>query len=106
MKIKPLDDRILLEPSEAEEKTASGLIILDSAKEKPRIETVVAVGTDEYLREKVKEGNKILFSKYGGDEVEMNGKEYRILQRSDILAVVEDYVIFFVGNAYIHSLHK
>jgi chaperonin GroES len=90
MKIKPLDDRILLEPSEAEEKTASGLIIPDSAKEKPRIGTVVAVGTDEDLREKVKEGNKVLFSKYGGDEVEMNGKEYRILQRSDILAVVED----------------
>jgi chaperonin GroES len=90
MKIKPLDDRILLEPSEAEEKTASGLIIPDSAKEKPRIGTVIAVGTDEDLREKVKEGNKVLFAKYGGDEVEMNGKEYRILQRSDILAVVEE----------------
>ncbi len=90
MKIKPLDDRILLEPSEAEEKTASGIIIPDSAKEKPRIGTVIAVGTDEDLREKVKEGNKVLFTKYGGDEVEMNGKEYRILQRSDILAVVEE----------------
>ena len=90
MKIKPLDDRILLEPLEAEEKTASGLIIPDSAKEKPRIGTVIAVGTDEDLKEKVKKGNKVLFSKYGGDEVEMNGKEYRILQRSDILAVVED----------------
>ncbi len=90
MKIKPLDDRILLEPAEAEEKTASGIIIPDSAKEKPRIGTVIAVGTDEDLREKVKEGNKVLFAKYGGDDVEMNGKEYRILQRSDILAVVED----------------
>ena len=90
MKIKPLDDRILLEPSEAEEKTSSGIIIPDSAKEKPRLGTVVAVGTDEDLREKIKEGNKVLFSKYGGDEVEMNGKEYKILQRSDILAVVED----------------
>ena len=90
MKIKPLDDRVLLEPAEAEEKTASGLIIPDSAKEKPRIGTVIAVGTDEDLREKVKEGNKVLFAKYGGDEVEMNGKEYRILQRSDILAVVEE----------------
>ena len=89
MKIKPLDDRILLEPSEAEEKTSSGIIIPDSAKEKPRLGTVVAVGTDEDLREKIKEGNKVLFSKYGGDEVEMNGKEYKILQRSDILAVVE-----------------
>jgi chaperonin GroES len=90
MKIKPLDDRVLLEPSEAEEKTASGLIIPDSAKEKPRIGTVIAVGTDEDLREKVKEGNKVFFSKYGGDEIEMDGKEYRILQRSDILAVVEE----------------
>jgi chaperonin GroES len=90
MKIKPLDDRILLETMQAEEKTSSGLIIPDSAKEKPRVGTVIAVGTDEDLREKIKEGNKVLFAKYGGDEVEMNGKEYRILQRSDILAVVED----------------
>jgi chaperonin GroES len=85
-----LDDRILLEPAEAEERTSSGIIIPDSAKEKPRIGTVIAVGTDEDLREKVKEGDKVLFDKYGGDEVEMNGKEYRILQRSDILAVVEE----------------
>lgn len=90
MKIKPLDDRILLEPMPAEEKTSSGLIIPDSAKEKPRVGVVIAVGTDEDLREKIKEGNKVLFAKYGGDEIEMNGKEYRILQRSDILAVVED----------------
>lgn len=90
MTIKPLDDRILLEPEEAEETTASGIIIPDTAKEKPRIGRVIAVGTDEDLREKVKEGNKVLFTKYGGDEVDMNGKEYKLLQRSDILAVVED----------------
>ena len=90
MKIKPLDDRILIEPVEAEEKTSSGLIIPDTAKEKPRIGTVIEVGTDEDLREKIKDGNKVLFAKYGGDEVEMNGKEYRIVQRADILAVVED----------------
>ena len=90
MKIKPMDDRVLIEVMEAEEKTASGLIIPDSAKEKPRMGVVVAVGTDEDLQEKVKEGNKILFTKYGGDEVEMDGKEYKIIQRSDILAVVED----------------
>ncbi len=90
MKIKPLDDRVLLEPLPAEEKTSSGLIIPDSAKEKPRVGVVIAVGTDEDLKEKIKEGNKVLFAKYGGDEIEMNGKEYRILQRSDILAVVED----------------
>lgn len=90
MKIRPLDDRVLLEPMPAEEKTSSGLIIPDSAKEKPRFGVVIAVGTDEDLKEKIKEGNKVLFAKYGGDEIEMNGKEYRILQRSDILAVVED----------------
>jgi len=91
MKIKPLDDRVLVEPlEEVESKTSSGLIIPDTAKEKPRIGVVIAVGTDEDLREKVKEGDKILFAKYGGEEVEMNGKEYRIISRSDILAVIED----------------
>ncbi|MCW9066787.1 MAG: co-chaperone GroES [Ignavibacteriaceae bacterium] len=90
MKIKPLDDRILLEPMQAEEKTSSGIIIPDTAKEKPKVGVVIAVGTDEDLNEKVKTGNKVLFTKYGGDEVEMNGKEYRILQRSDILAVIEE----------------
>ncbi len=90
MTIKPLDDRILLEPLEAEERTPSGLYIPDSAKEKPRMGRVVSVGTDEDLREKVKEGNTVLVAKYGGDEIEMNGREYRIIQRSDILAVVEN----------------
>ena len=90
MTIKPIDDRILLEPLQAEEKTASGIIIPDTAKEKPRMGIVIAVGTDEDLREKIKEGNKVLFAKYGGDEVEMNGREFKLIQRSDILAVVED----------------
>ncbi len=90
MTIKPIDDRILLEPLQAEEKTASGLIIPDTAKEKPRMGIVIAVGTDEDLREKIKEGNKVLFTKYGGDEVEMNGKELKLIQRADILAVIED----------------
>jgi len=90
MKIKPMDDRVLIEVMEAEEKTASGLIIPDTAKEKPRMGVVIAVGTDEDLQEKVKEGNKVLFTKYGDDEVEMNGKEYKIIQRADVLAVVED----------------
>lgn len=90
MKIKPMDDRLLIEVMEAEEKTASGLIIPDSAKEKPRMGVVVAVGTDEDLQEKIKEGNKVLFTKYGGDEVDLNGKEFKIIQRADILAVIED----------------
>jgi len=90
MKIKPMDDRLLIEVMEAEEKTASGLIIPDSAKEKPRMGVVVAVGNDEDLQEKIKEGNKVLFTKYGGDEVDLNGKEFKIIQRADILAVIED----------------
>ncbi|MCX7798112.1 MAG: co-chaperone GroES [Melioribacter sp.] len=90
MKIKPLDDRVLVEPIDEEPKTTSGIIIPDTAKEKPRIGKVVAVGTDEDLREKIKEGDKILFAKYGGEEVSLNGKELKIIQRSDILAVMED----------------
>jgi len=90
MKIKPMDDRVLVELVEEEEKTYSGIIIPDTAKEKPRMGKVVAVGTDEDLREKVKEGNKILFTKYGGEEISFDGTEYKIVQRTDILAVVED----------------
>lgn len=90
MKIKPLDDRLLVEPIEEEERTSSGLYIPDTAKEKPRMGKVIAVGTDEDLREKISEGDKILFAKYGGEEIEMNNAVYKILQRSDVLAVVED----------------
>ncbi len=90
MRIKPLDDRLLVEPIEEESKTASGLYIPDTAKEKPRVGKIIAVGTDEDLKEKVKEGDKVLLAKYGGEEVEMNGSSYKIIQRSDILAVVED----------------
>ncbi len=90
MKIKPMDDRVLVELVEEEEKTYSGIIIPDTAKEKPRMGKVVAVGTDEDLREKVKEGNKVLFTKYGGEEISFDSKEYKIVQRADILAVVED----------------
>ncbi len=91
MTIKPLDDRVLVEVIEEQEtKTASGLYIPDTAKEKPRIGKVVAVGTDEDLKEKVKEGDKIYFAKYGGEEVELNGKTLKIVQRSDILAIIED----------------
>lgn len=90
MRIKPMDDRLLLEPVEEQEKTYSGLIIPDTAKEKPRMGTVIAVGTDEDLREKVKEGDKVLFARYGGEELSLNGKEYKIIARSDVLAVVEE----------------
>lgn len=89
MKIKPLDDRLLVEPIEEETKTSSGLYIPDTAKEKPRMGKVIAVGTDEDLREKIKEGDNVLFAKYGGEEVEMDGTSLKILQRADVLAVVE-----------------
>ena len=90
MKVKPMDDRVLVEVAEEEQKTSSGIIIPDSAKEKPRMGTVIAVGTDEDLKEKIKEGDKILFAKYGGEEITVDGKEYKIVQRADILAVLED----------------
>ena len=91
MNIQPLDDRVLVEfEEEKEEKTASGLIIPDTAKEKPRTGLVVAVGTDEDLQSKVKIGDKILFAKYGGEEIQFDGRDYRIVQRSDILAVLKN----------------
>ncbi len=90
MKIKPMDDRLVLEPIEEEQKTASGLYIPDTAKEKPIMGKVVAVGTDEDLREKVKEGDKVLFAKYGGEEISLDKKNYKIVQRSDVLAIIED----------------
>ncbi len=90
MKIKPMDDRLVLELIEKEERTSSGIIIPDTAKEKPIMGRVVAVGTDEDLQEKVKVGDKVLFAKYGGEEINFDNKDYKIVQRSDVLAVIED----------------
>ncbi len=89
MKIKPLDDRVLLEVLEEEETSAGGIIIPDTAKERPRVGKILAVGTDEELQEIIKEGNQVLFAKYSGDEVKVDGKEMLIISRGDILAVVE-----------------
>ena len=90
MKIKPFEDRVLVEPEELEEsRTKSGIIIPDSAKEKPRTGKVVEVGTDEELAEKIKVGDKIVFAKFAGDEVEAGDKNYLVISRSDILAVIE-----------------
>ncbi|MBC8191899.1 MAG: co-chaperone GroES [Candidatus Marinimicrobia bacterium] len=86
MKIQPLDDRVLVIPAGEEEKTASGIIIPDTAKEKPRRGTVAAVGNDEELQELIKEGDVILYGKYSGDELAYDGTDYLILNRSDILA--------------------
>jgi len=90
MKLKVIDDKLLVEQDEAEEqKTAGGIYIPDTAKEKPQKGTVIAVGTDEDLRDMVKEGDKIIFSKYTGDEVEFEEKKYLVVQRGDILAIIQ-----------------
>ena len=89
VKIKPLADRVLVESAAAEEKTASGIIIPDTAKEKPQRGRVVAVGTgkkDEPLT--VKEGDEVLYGKYAGTEISYEGKEYLIMRESDIFAIL------------------
>jgi chaperonin GroES len=89
VKIKPLADRVLVEPSQAEEKTSSGIIIPDTAKEKPQQGSVVAVGSgkkDEPLTVKV--GDTILYGKYAGTEITVDGKEYLIMRESDIFAII------------------
>lgn len=89
VKIKPLADRVLIEPMEAEDKTASGIFIPDTAKEKPQKGTVVAVGpgTKDTPME-VKVGDVVLYGKYAGTELSTDGKDYLIMKQADILAVV------------------
>lgn len=89
MKLKPLDDRVVIKATEIEEKNVGGIIIPDTAKEKPQIGEIVAVGTDEELAEMVKVGDKILYAKYGGTEVDIAEEKMLIISRADILAVVE-----------------
>ena len=90
MQIKPFEDRVLVEPEETEEsRTKSGIIIPDTAKEKPRTGKVIEVGTDEELASNIKVGDKIVFAKFTGDEVEFEGKKYLIISRGDILAVIK-----------------
>jgi chaperonin GroES len=87
--IKPLADRVLVEPAAAELKTAGGIIIPDTAKEKPQKGIVVAVGNgkkDEPLT--VKEGDTVLYGKYAGTEITLAGKDYLIMRESDILAII------------------
>lgn len=87
--ITPLADRVLIEPAEAEEKTASGIIIPDTAKEKPQKGLVVAAGNgkkDEPLTVKV--GDSVLYGKYSGTEINVDGKEYLMMRESDILAII------------------
>lgn len=87
--VKPLADRVLIEPAAAELKTAGGIIIPDTAKEKPQRGTVVAVGPgkkDEPLTVKV--GDLVLYGKYAGTEISVDGKDYLIMRESDIVAVI------------------
>ena len=95
MKIRPLHDRILVRRIDEEEKTAGGIIIPDTAKEKPQEGKVVAVGSGK-LNDKgkrvpptVKKNDRVLFSKYGGDEIELDGLEHMIMREDDILAILD-----------------
>ena len=86
---KPLSDRVLVEPVQAETKTASGLIIPDTAKEKPQEGTVVAVGNgkpDEPMTVKI--GDKVLYGKYAGSELKLDGKDYLIVREGDLLGII------------------
>ena len=89
MNLKPLADRVLIKPTPAEEVTMSGIIIPDSAKEKPLRGTVLSVGNgtkDEEMH--LKEGDQVLFGKYAGSEIEFEGEKYLIMRQSDVLAVL------------------
>ena len=96
MKIRPLDDRVVVEPVEAEQTTAGGIVLPDSAKEKPQRGKVVAVGPGRLLDSgqrgelSVTVGDEVIYGKYGGTDIEINGDEVKILRESDILAKVVD----------------
>lgn len=94
IKIRPLDDRVVVEPIEAEETTAGGIVLPDTAREKPQRGVVVAVGPGRLLDNgqrgevSVAEGDEVIYGKYGGSDIEINGDEVKILRESDILAKV------------------
>ena len=89
MNIKPLADRVLVNPAAAEEKTASGIIIPDSAKEKPLRGEILAIGNGTKDEEMVvKVGDTVLYGKYAGTELELDGEKYLIMRQSDILAII------------------
>ena len=95
MKLVPLSDRVVLKQLEAEETTKSGIILTRAAQEKPQDAEVVAVGPGgvvdgKEVKMQVKEGQKVIYSKYAGTEVKLDGEEYIIVRQNDILAVVED----------------
>jgi chaperonin GroES len=95
MKIRPLADKVIVERIEAESKTAGGIVLPDSAKEKPQRGKILSVGEGKLLDDgskgamQVKKGDEILFTSYAGSEVKLDGKEYLIMDESDIMAVIE-----------------
>jgi len=94
MKIRPLADRVVIKRLEAEEKTKSGIVLPGSAKEQPQMAEVVEVGPGgvvdgKEIKMELSKGDRVIFSKYAGTEVKIDGEEYTILRQSDILAVVE-----------------
>jgi len=95
MKVKPLQDRLIVQRLEEEEKTKGGIIIPDTAKEKPIEGKVIAVGTGRIRKDgtkvplEVKKGDRVLYAKYGGTEVKIDGEEYLIMKEDDILAIIE-----------------
>ncbi len=90
MKLRPIEDHVVVKTNTtAQEKTIGGIIIPDTAKEKPQMAEVIAVGTDEDLQKIVKVGDKVLYGKYAGTEIELEGDKLLILSKSDILAIVE-----------------
>ncbi|HOP94641.1 MAG: co-chaperone GroES [Dictyoglomaceae bacterium] len=95
MKLRPVGDRVVVKVIEQEEKTKSGIVLPDTAKEKPQQGEVIAVGTGRILDNgqkvplEIKEGDKVIFTKYAGTEVKVEGEEYLILSERDILAVIE-----------------
>jgi chaperonin GroES len=95
MNLKPLDDRIVIKQSEAEEKTAGGIILPDSAKEKPLIGKVIAIGPGKLLDDgkrakmSVKKNDEVIYGKYMGSEIEIDREKYVILRESDVLGIVE-----------------
>ena len=95
MALKPLDDRVVIEQLEAEEKTAGGIVLPDTAKEKPQRGKVVAVGPGKMLKDgkrapmSLKKGDEVIYAKYSGSEIEIDGKEYVIIRETDVLAKTE-----------------
>ena len=89
MKLKPIEKKVVIElKDDIVEKNVGGIIIPDTAKDKPNIGQVVAVGTDEELKKIIKVGDKVIYAKYSGTEIEMEGKKYLIISKDDIMAVI------------------